>query len=122
MLEKLEMVRHKAFEALEMAYRAGVKIGSGSDIVGPNHHLKGRELRLKAEVMTPMEAIVSATRTNAELINMSDKLGTVTPGKLADLIVVDGNPLADLSLFEQGQKRVLLVMKQGVIMKNLTDA
>lgn len=122
MLEKLEMVRHKALGALEMAYRAGVKIGSGSDIVGPNHHLKGRELMLKAQVMTPMEAIVSATGTNAELINMSDKLGTVAPGKLADLIVVDGNPLADLSLFEQGQKRVILVMKQGVIMKDLTDA
>ncbi|MEW5725411.1 MAG: amidohydrolase family protein [Thermodesulfobacteriota bacterium] len=119
MREKLAMVEHKAFEALEMAYRAGVKIASGSDVVGPNQHLKGRELVLKAEVMSPLEAIVSATRTNAELINMSDRLGTVEPGKLADLIVVDGNPLADLSLFENGLERVVLVMKQGAIVKNL---
>jgi imidazolonepropionase-like amidohydrolase len=117
-LEKLEMVRHKGQHALELAYRAGVKIGSGSDIIGPFQHLKGRELALKAEVMTPMEAIVSATRTNAELIGMADRLGTLEPGKSADLIAVDGNPLEDLTLFEHGLERVVLVMKEGRIVKD----
>ena len=121
-LEKLETVRHKGQRALELAYRAGVKIGSGSDIVGPFQELKGRELALKAEVMTPMEAIVSATRTNAELIGMSDRLGTLEPGKLADLIVVDGNPLEDLTLFEYGLERVVLVMREGSIVKNMMKA
>ena len=118
MIEKLEAVLDKGLEALEMAYRAGVKICSGSDIVGPNQELKGRELALKAELMTPMEAIVSATRTNAELINMADRLGTVEPDKLADIIVVDGNPLEDLSLFERGFESVNMVLKEGQIMKN----
>jgi imidazolonepropionase-like amidohydrolase len=121
-LEKLAMVRHKGRQALELAYRAGVKIGSGSDIVGPYQHLKGRELALKADVMTPMEAIVSATRTNAELIQMSDRLGTLEPGKLADLIVMDGNPLEDLTLFENGLERVVLVMREGKIVKDLMKA
>jgi imidazolonepropionase-like amidohydrolase len=117
-IEKLETVLLKGHEALELAYRAGVKIGSGSDIIGPFQHLKGRELALKAEVMTPMEAIISTTRTNAELIGISDRLGTIEPGKWADLIVVDGNPLEDLSLFEHGLERVVLVMRGGRIVKD----
>ena len=118
-LEKLATVYHEGNHALELAYHAGVKIGSGSDIIGPFQHLKGRELALKAEVMKPMEAIVSATRTNAELIGMLDQIGTLVPGKLADLIVLDGNPLEDMTIFERGIQRVLLVMKEGRIMKNI---
>ena len=121
-LEKLEIVGHKGLQALELAYRAGVKIGSGSDIIGPFQHLKGREFVLKAEVMTPMEAIVSATRTNAELIGMSDRIGTLEPGKLADLIAVDGNPLEDLTVFENGLERVVLVMRQGKIVKDIMNS
>jgi imidazolonepropionase-like amidohydrolase len=116
--EKLALVGNKGREALEIAHRAGVKIGSGSDIIGPLQHLKGRELTLKAEVMSPMEAIVSATRTNAELLGVEDRLGTLEPGKTADLIVVDGNPLEDLSVFENALEKVLLVMKAGTIMKD----
>ena len=118
-IEKLELVGYKGLEALDLAYRKGAKIGSGSDIIGPFQYLKGRELTLKAEVMTPMETIVSATPTNAELIGMADRLGTLEAGKLADLIVVDGNPLEDLSLFEHALKRVVLVMKQGKILKDI---
>lgn len=116
---KLEMVSHAAQHALAHARRAGVKIGSGSDIIGPYQHLKGRELRLKAEVMSPMEAIVSATRTNAEIVGLGDCLGTLEAGKIADLIVLDGDPLEDLTLFERGVEAVLLVMKAGKILKNL---
>ena len=56
-----------------------------------------RELQIYVELgMTPMEALVSATRRGAELLGMADRLGTLAPGKLADVIVVDGDPLADL--------------------------
>lgn len=116
-LQKLGAVRKGGLDAVEHAYRAGVKIASGTDIIGPFQYLKGREFAIKGEVMSPMETIVSATRTNAELLNVSDRLGTVEPGKLADLIVMDGNPLNDLTLFEKGLQHVVLVMKEGVIMK-----
>lgn len=66
-----------------------------------------------------MEAIVCATRTNAELSGLADRLGTVEEGKWADLIVVDGNPLKDPTLFEQGLQKVLLVMKASQVLKNL---
>jgi imidazolonepropionase-like amidohydrolase len=118
-ISKLEMVHEAACSALAYAYQAGVKIGSGSDIIGPYQHLKGREFRLKAEVLSPMEAIVSATRINAEVLGLDDRLGTLEAGKLADLIVVNGNPLEDLTLFEKGAEEVRLVMKQGNIMKDL---
>jgi imidazolonepropionase-like amidohydrolase len=118
-IEKLTTVLQKGICALELAYRTGVKIGSGSDIIGPFQHLKGRELALKAEVMTPMEVIVSSTRTNAELIGIDDQLGTLESGKIADLIVIDGNPLEDLKLFEHGLERIVLVMKGGKIVKNI---
>ena len=116
-IEKLKMVGRKGMRALELAHRAGAKIGSGSDIIGPLQHLKGRELALKAAVMGPMGAIVSATRTNAEMMGLSDRIGTLEPGKRADLIVVDGNPLADMSLFEKGLEKVVLVIKDGRIVK-----
>jgi len=67
--------------------------------------------------MTPMEVCLSATKVNAELFRMSDRIGTVEPGKYADLIVVRGNPLKNLRLF-QDPDNLLLVMKGGVIHKH----
>jgi imidazolonepropionase-like amidohydrolase len=118
-LEKLALVGQSGRRAVELAHRAGVKIASGSDIVGPDQALKGRELRIKAEILGAMGAIVSATRTNAELLNLSAVLGTVEAGKLADLIVLEGNPLADPGIFERGHSSVQLVALEGRIVKNL---
>ncbi len=120
-LDKLRLVGQMGIQALEIAFRKGIKIGSGSDIIGPMQALKGREFALKAEVMSPMETIVSATKTNAELMGLSEKIGTIEPGKAADLIVIDGNPLNDLSLFERGIEKVVLVMTGGRIVKNLLE-
>jgi imidazolonepropionase-like amidohydrolase len=117
--DKLSIVAEKGLEAVDLAYQAGVTIGSGSDIIGPAQGLKGRELLLKAQIMSPMEAIVSATKTNAEIAGLGDQLGTIEPGKLADLIVVDKDPLQDLQIFEQGLRHVLFVMKEGKVVKDL---
>ena len=81
--------------------------------------MKALEFVFKAEVMTPMQVIVSATRTNAELVGLADKIGTIDLGKWADLIVFDGNPLEDIGLFERAQERVVLVMKEGRIVKDM---
>jgi imidazolonepropionase-like amidohydrolase len=120
-LAKLDMVGKLGRRALELAHRAGVKIASGADIVGPAQYLKGRELAIKAEVLGAMGAILATTKTNAELLNLSDRLGTVEPGKWADLIVVGRNPLEGITLFEDGRKNVLLVMKEGRIMKDILE-
>jgi imidazolonepropionase-like amidohydrolase len=74
------------------------------------------EFELKAQVMKPMEVLLSATKVNAELFRMSDRIGTVEPKKYADLIVVGGNPLKNLRVF-QNQDNLKLIMKGGRLYK-----
>jgi imidazolonepropionase-like amidohydrolase len=74
------------------------------------------EFELKAQVMTPMEVLLSATKVNAALFRMSDRIGTVEPGKYADLILVAGNPLRNLRVF-QVQDNLKVIMKSGQLVK-----
>lgn len=104
--------------SLKLAYDGGVLIGSGSDELGPDQDRRGLEIALKAEVIGPMAAIVSATQSNARILRMADELGTVEEGKLADLIAVDGDPLAEPRLFDD-PSRIKLVIKDGVVVKDI---
>ena len=115
-LQKINVARERSVESLALARRLDLKIGSGSDLLGDMMAHRAAELELKGQVLTPMEVLVSATRTNAELFRMQDRIGTVEPGKLADLLVVKGNPLRDLRLF-QNLDNLRLIMKGGVIYK-----
>jgi imidazolonepropionase-like amidohydrolase len=74
------------------------------------------EFELKGQVMKPMEVLLSATRVNAELFRMSDKIGSVEPGKYADLIVLEGDPLRNLRGL-QNQDNLKLIMKGGCVYK-----
>ncbi|MHB8670928.1 MAG: metal-dependent hydrolase family protein [Acidimicrobiales bacterium] len=103
--------------SLELARDAGVVIGSGSDLIGPEQNRRGLELTLRAALGDPMEAIVSATAVNARILRRLDELGTVEAGKLADLVAVDGDPLSDPSVFDD-PSRVRLVVKGGVVVKD----
>jgi imidazolonepropionase-like amidohydrolase len=116
-IRKIDEAREVGIRALRYAYEAGAKIASGSDLLGPLQDRKARELEIKTEVMSPMESLVSATSTNAELFGMQDLIGTVEEGKLADLLVVDGNPLDDISVLQE-QKNLKIIMKGGRTVKN----
>jgi imidazolonepropionase-like amidohydrolase len=115
-LAKINQARERSVEGLTHAYRAGCRIGSGSDLLGDMMAQRAVELELKGQVMKPMEVLVSATRVNAEIFRMEDRIGTVEPGKYADLLVVKGNPLRDLRLF-QNPDNLRLIMKGGVACK-----
>lgn len=117
-LRKIRVARDRSVESLALAHRLGVRIASGSDLLGPMHLAKPMELELKAQVLSPLEVLVSATRTNAELFGLAERIGTVEPGKDADLLVVRGDPLRDLRLF-QSSENLLLIMKQGAIVTSL---
>jgi imidazolonepropionase-like amidohydrolase len=108
----------KAFEvgkhikqALARSYRAGVRISFGTDMgVGP-HGQNAREFALMAEAgMTGADAIKAATANAAELLDIADVAGSLAPGKSADIIAVDGDPLGDVTELE----RVTFVMARGV--------
>ncbi|MQA84769.1 MAG: amidohydrolase family protein [Streptosporangiales bacterium] len=116
-LDKIATAHDAGIEGLRRAHRAGVSIASGSDLLGELARHKARELAIKASVLGPMGALVAATRTNAEMMGLADEIGTLEPGKHADLLVVDGNPLDDLSLLAD-EDRLLVVMRDGREYKN----
>lgn len=115
-LEKLRKVMATGEEAVRLAAEAGVRIGSGSDLLGPMMTRKAEELIIKARILGPMQAIVSATRVNAELFGLGDRIGSVAVGKEADLIAVEGDPLEDIATLADAE-RVRLVVKGGAVVK-----
>ncbi|MFC9648706.1 MULTISPECIES: amidohydrolase family protein [unclassified Streptomyces] len=101
-------------QAFTKAVRAGVKIGFGTDAGGFPHGMQARQLMtLCAYGMTPAQALRTATLTSAECMGWEDRVGSVTPGKYADLIAVPGTS-GDLSAFTD----VRFVMKGGQVVKN----
>jgi len=117
-IRKIDQALEKAYQALALAQEAGVKICSGSDLLGPMQVYKGTELELQARVMGPMGALMAATRTNAELVRQSHNLGTIEAGKLADLILVKGDPLRDMTIFQDYKAKISLIMQGGGLYKN----
>jgi imidazolonepropionase-like amidohydrolase len=118
-LAKLADVREAGLRSLEILEQAGVKIGYGTDLLGPMHKHQTREFVIRAEVMAPFEVIRSATIVNAELLNRSGELGVVAPGARADLIAVDGDPLHDISLLDGQGEHISVIMKDGVLHKTM---
>jgi imidazolonepropionase-like amidohydrolase len=118
-VRKINEARDRGLEAVAMARKLGVRIASGSDLLGPMQRFKGMELELKARVLGPMGAIVATTKTNAELLKREKDLGTIEGGKLADLILVAGDPLKDIGIFQQYQEKISLIVQGGRVYKNI---
>jgi imidazolonepropionase-like amidohydrolase len=114
---KLKDVRAAGLQSLEHLKDAGAKVGYGTDLLGAIHEHQSREFLIRAEVMTPHEVICQATTINAELLQMSGKLGVVAPGAIADLLVVNGDPLKDLGLLQDQGKHLSVIMKGGKFFK-----
>jgi imidazolonepropionase-like amidohydrolase len=117
-LHKLQEIVDAGLTAVEITRDAGVKIGHGSDLLGPCHKYQSNEFSLKAEVLGNHGAIKAATMTNAEIFRMQDDIGVIKAGAKADLIVTNGNPLDDISVLEDDGEKIDFVMKDGKIFKN----
>jgi imidazolonepropionase-like amidohydrolase len=118
MIAKINKAKERGRESLEIARAAGLKICSGSDVLASMQPFKSMELGLKAEVLGAHAAILSATQTNAELFGMAGDIGTIEAGKIADVIVVAGDPLDNIAVL-QDAANVVFVMQDGVVFKNL---
>jgi len=105
-------------ESARLILRAGGRIGLGGDygFAWNPHGDYAKEISFFVNYVgfTPLEAIRSATKTGAEIMGRADEFGTVEPGKLADLLVIDGDPLADIRVLEE-RARLIAVMQGGVV-------
>jgi imidazolonepropionase-like amidohydrolase len=118
MLAKNDLVIDGGLKSLEICKRAGVEVGYGSDLLGALQVEQSREFLLRREVLSPLEIVRQATLVGAKILRMEGKLGVVEPGALADLIVVDGDPLADLGLFQEQGRHLSAIMAAGAFHKN----
>ncbi|MCW3473492.1 metal-dependent hydrolase family protein [Limobrevibacterium gyesilva] len=114
-IAKIEGVRSAGFESLSILREAGVTMAYGSDLLGETHVRQSEEFAIRARVLPSREILASATTIAAKLIGMQGRLGVVTPGAIADLLVVDGNPLDDVSILSMPERHIRTVVKAGVV-------
>jgi imidazolonepropionase-like amidohydrolase len=118
MLAKNDLVIDGGLRSLEICRRAGVEVAYGSDLLGQLQVDQSREFILRSDVVRPIDVIRSATTIGARVVRMEGKLGTLKAGALADIIVVDGDPLKDLGLFQDQGRHLSAIMKDGAFHKN----
>lgn len=117
-VEKIGAVKEAGLGSLEIFKRNGVKIGYGTDLLGPSQRLQSEEFRIRTQVLSNQEVIQSATTTAAEVLQRVGQLGRLQPGAIADVIAVDGDPLRDIACLSGQGERIPLVIKGGAIQFN----
>ena len=118
MLAKLATVKDEGINSIRIARDAGVPVGFGTDLLGEMHDDQSNEFLLRAEALSPIEILQSATSVNARILNQEGRLGVIAKGALADLVVVDGDPTTNLALMTGQGDNLPLIMKGGRIYKN----
>jgi imidazolonepropionase-like amidohydrolase len=117
-IAKIDDVRLVGRDAIALLHKVGVKMGYGSDLLGPTHSHQSEELRIRSEIIGNLETLRSATVIGAEVLNQAGKLGVIRPGAIADLLVVDGNPLEDIGVLVGQGEKISAIMKAGRFFKN----
>lgn len=116
--DKLQGLGEEGLRSLEICRAAGVPMGFGTDLLGPLQAQQSREFLIRSEVLEPLDVLRSATSINAALIERPGELGTIAPGAVANILLVDGDPLADLGLLQDQGRHIPVIMKDGRFCKN----
>lgn len=116
-IRKAQMTVDQSKTALALAQRHEVKIAFGTDLFRTPKEHQAQEFLLRADILAPVEILRSATLVGAEVVGMAGRLGEVVPGALADLIVVDGNPVEDLGLLQEQGSHIPAIVKGGEFVK-----
>ncbi|MGE4111861.1 MAG: amidohydrolase family protein, partial [Burkholderiales bacterium] len=113
-IKRMKEIQPHCFDTFRKMLGAGIRIAMGTDTtIDPEMGENSRELEMYVALgMSPMDAILSATRHAADALGMLDSIGTVEKGKLADLVAVDGNPLQNIAILHD-KSRIVYVMKEG---------
>ena len=116
-MDKLRRVGDAATASLAIMKQAGVRMGFGTDLLGSLHTRQSTEFTLRAQALPNIDILRSACTINAELINQSGTLGCIREGATADLLVVDGNPLEDISVLASSGEHLSVIMQSGHLHK-----
>ena len=115
LMQKARVVMPAARKNVAHAFASGVRVAFGTDAAVYPHGLNAHEFAVMVKLgLTPLQSIQAATLNAADLLGWSDKVGSLEPGRFADIVAVDGDPLADVTQLE----RVKFVMKGGQIYKD----
>ena len=115
---KIETVRAAGMRSLEIMREAGLAMAYGTDLLGGMHRHQSEEFVIRGRVLPAAEVIASATTVAARLLRLEGRIGCIAPGAHADLVVVDGDPLADLSLLGGQGRHMPAIMLAGRFVKN----
>lgn len=110
---KNDEVLEKGLRAMKMAVDAGVTVCFGSDLLGPMHFAQSKEFSVRSKILSPVQILRSATTNAARLIMQEDRLGQVREGFAADLLILNSNPLEDITVLDRVEENVLGVIKDG---------
>jgi imidazolonepropionase-like amidohydrolase len=116
-IAKVEKVRAAGMDSLTIMRKAGLTMAYGSDLLGEMHRHQSEEFVIRGRALPAHEVIASATHVAAKLLRQDGKLGAIASDAHADLIVVDGDPLRDLSLLTAQGRHMPLIMKGGAFVK-----
>lgn len=116
--DKMTIAFEGALRGLDFMRSAGVKVGFGTDLLGSTYIQQCREFTIRSEVFSPLEILRQATSTAAEILMQDGKLGCIAAGAHADLVVVDGDPLADIGLLAADGQNLDVIMRAGELVKN----
>ena len=112
-IEKLNMIGTEAVERTRYMKDAGVRIGFGTDLLGKLEDQQCTEFTLRKSVFSNHEILIQATSMNAEIIGAKDKLGIIREGALADILLVNGDPLANIDILAQNGKTIDAIIQGG---------
>src|SRR5436190_17894671 len=113
MLAKLATVSARGIESVQLALAEGVPVVFGTDLLGRMHDRQNGEFDLRAPAMSPVQMLQSATFTAAKLVREEGRLGELTAGAWADLLLVDGDPTRELSMLTRPDQGVRLIVQAG---------
>lgn len=120
-IDKIETVRARGMASLEVLRAAGVTMAYGTDLLGETQVRQSEEFAIRARVLPSAEIFAAVTTVAARLVGMEGRIGVVAPGALADLLVVDGDPLSDVALLAEPARTVRLVMQDGRVHREALD-
>src|SRR6185295_4748060 len=116
--EKAEYEYKQALSGMDKMRAAGVKVGFGTDLLGSTYVQECREFTIRSEVFTPLEILRQATSINAEMMMQQGKPGCIAPDAHADVLLVDGDPLQDISLLAANGKNLRMIVTGGDVVKD----